>query len=143
MVRGAAPGALFRDDSGNDHRGGVAVSVMTNVILDESLVAEIRRIEQASGRDGIFRGCVQKLESNLADFRATFMACVARGDTLGAVRSAHTLKGSCRQLGAQALGDLFADIERRMKDGDYATAERTFDAAADLVSESLDALKRA
>lgn len=119
------------------------MSVMTTVILDETLVAEIRRIEQASGRNGILAGCVQKLESNLADFRSTLRSCVARGDLLGAVRCAHTLKGSCRQLGAQALGDLFADLERRMKEGDYAAAERTFDAAADLISESLDALKRA
>jgi HPt (histidine-containing phosphotransfer) domain-containing protein len=86
---------------------------------------------------------VQKLESNLAEFRASFAACVARGDTLGAVRAAHTLKGSSRQLGAQALGELFADIERCVKDGDYAMAERTFDGAAALISDSLDALKSA
>lgn len=119
------------------------MSVTTSLILDDSLVAEIRRIEQASGRAGIFAGCVQKLESNLAEFRAAFAASVARGDKLSAVRSAHTLKGSCRQLGAQALGDLFADIERWVKEGDFSMAERTFDGGADLISESLDALKRA
>ena len=119
------------------------MSATTSLILDPGLVAEIRRIEQASGRDGIFAGCVQKLESNLAEFRAAFAACVKRGDTLGAVRAAHTLKGSCRQLGAQALGDLFADIERCVKEGDYVAAERTFDGGADLISDSLAALKRA
>lgn len=119
------------------------MSATTSLILDLGLVAEIRRIERASGRDGIFAGCVSKLEANLADFRATSAACIARGDALGAVRAAHTLKGSCRQLGAQALGDLFADIERIMKGGDYAQAEHTFDAAAGLISDSLDALKRA
>jgi len=70
----------------------------TTVILDQGLVAEIRRIEQASGRNGIFATCVQKLEQNLGEFRDAIATCVARGDTLGAVRAAHTLKGSCRQL---------------------------------------------
>ena len=115
----------------------------STVILDQSLVAEIRRIEQASGRDGIFSSCVAKLEANLGEFRAALAACAARGDALGAVRAAHTLKGSCRQLGAQALGDLFADIERWVKEGDYAQAERVFDGGASLISDSIAALKRA
>ena len=115
----------------------------TSVILDQGLVAEIRRIEQASGRNGIFASCVAKLEVNLAEFRDAFTGCVTRGDALGAVRAAHTLKGSCRQLGAQALGDLFADIERCVKEGDYAQAERAFDGGASLISDSIAALRGA
>jgi hypothetical protein len=41
------------------------------------------------------------------------------------------------------LGELFADIERSAKAGDYGEAQRTFDAGADLIANSLDALKRA
>jgi HPt (histidine-containing phosphotransfer) domain-containing protein len=134
---------VFRQDSGHVHREERDMSVTSTVVLDQSLVAEIRRIEQASGREGIFATCVRKLESNLAEFRVTYTTCVARGDTLGAMRAAHTLKGSCRQLGAQALGDLFAEMERYMKEGNYAQAERAFDGGAGLVADSLDALKRA
>jgi HPt (histidine-containing phosphotransfer) domain-containing protein len=112
-------------------------------ILDRDLIAEIRRIEQASGRDGIFAGCVRNLEAHLAAFRSSFAACVARGDAAGAARAAHTLKGSCLQLGAQALGQLFADIERWAKAGDYAEAQRRFDGSAALIADSLEALKRA
>ena len=119
------------------------MTTMTTLILDRDFVAEIRRIEQASGRDGIFAGCVSKLEANLADFAASFASCIARGDASGATRAAHTLKGSCRQLGAQALGDLFADIERWAKAGDYKAAQRTFDGGAGLIADSLEALKRA
>lgn len=118
-------------------------TTMTSLILDRDLVAEIRRIEQASGRQGLFAGCVTKLEASLAEFSAGFAACVARGDASGAARAAHTLKGSCRQLGAQALGDLFADIERWTKAGDYAEAQRTFDGGADLIADSLEALRAA
>lgn len=119
------------------------MSTATSLILDRNLVADIRRIEQATGRNGIFAGCVQKLEENVAEFGAAFAACVAKGDTGGAARAAHTLKGASRQLGAQALGDLFADIERSAKAGDYEQAQRTLDGAADLIADSLEALRTA
>ena len=37
------------------------MSTMTSVILDREFVAEIRRIEQATGRHGLLAGCVSKL----------------------------------------------------------------------------------
>ena len=115
----------------------------TSALLDQDLIAEIRRIEQVGGRGGIFARCVRNLESNLAAFSEAFAASVARGDTVGAARAAHSLKGSCQQLGAQALGELFADIERCAKVGNYAEALRTFDGGAALIADSLEALKRA
>jgi hypothetical protein len=42
-----------------------------------------------------------------------------------------------------ALGDLFAEIERVAKAGDYEAAKRTFDDGARVVAQSLDALKHA
>jgi len=119
------------------------MSTSTSLILDRNLVADIRRIEQATGRDGIFAGCVQKLEENLAEFGSAFAACVAKGDAGGAARAAHTLKGASRQLGAQALGDLFADIERAAKVGDYDQAQRTLEAGAELIADSIQALRNA
>ena len=79
----------------------------------------------------------------ITGFGAAFSDHLARGDTAGAVRAAHTLKGTCKQLGAQALGDLFGDIERSAKAGDYAGAQRTFDSGADLIAQSIEALKHA
>lgn len=116
---------------------------MAAELLDRELIAGIRMVEQASGRSDMLLGFVEKLAENLAAFPGAFSACVALGDDAGAARAAHTLKGSCHQLGAQALGDLFADIERSAKDGDYAAAKRKFEDAATLISQSLDALKRA
>src|SRR5262245_11932112 len=112
-------------------------------LVDPELVAEIRRIETATGRNDVFSGFVGKLETNIGAFRGEFSACLGRNDPAGAVRAAHTLKGTCRQLGAMALGDLFDDIERTAKAGDFPQAQRTFDAAGDLISQSLAALKRA
>ena len=116
---------------------------METLLLDRELVAEIRRIEQATGRNDLFAGFVRNLEASLKGFGTAFADCIARGDTSAAARAAHTMKGGCRQLGAQALGDLFADIERWAKAGDYAQAKRTFDGSAGLITQSLDELKRA
>jgi HPt (histidine-containing phosphotransfer) domain-containing protein len=113
------------------------------LLLDCDLIAEIRRVGRATGRDDLHALFVHKLEVSLAGFGATYSEHIARGDGASAVRAAHTLKGSCRQLGAQALGDLFADIEHTAKAGDYAGAKRRFDDAASLIAQSLDALKRA
>jgi len=112
-------------------------------LIDPSLIEEIRRIERATGRNDVLSGFVQKLEATLAGFSAAFSAQVARGDTVGAVRAAHTLKGTCRQLGAPALGDLFAEIETAAKAGDFAEAQRKFEAGASVIAQSLEALKSA
>ena len=116
---------------------------MATLLLDRALIDEIRRIERATGRDNLLSGFVRELEGNLAGFGAAFSDCIARGDATGAVRAAHTLKGTCHQLGAQALGDLFADIERSAKAGDYAEAKRKFESSAGLIAQSLEALKHA
>ena len=112
-------------------------------MLDRELIDQIRQIERATGRTDVLSGFVAKLEGSLAGFGAAFTDCVARGDTAGAVRAAHTLKGTCRQLGAAALGDLFAEVESVAKAGDYAGAKRAFEDGASVVAQSLHALKHA
>ena len=112
-------------------------------MLDRQAIDEIRRIERATGRNDVFSGFIVRLEASLAGFGADFSDRAARGDAAGAVRAAHTLKGTCRQLGAQALGELFADIESVAKAGDFAEAKRRFDAGAGLIAQSIEALKRA
>jgi HPt (histidine-containing phosphotransfer) domain-containing protein len=112
-------------------------------LIDPDPIEEIRRLERATGRSDVFSGFVRKLESMLAEFPPTFAECVARGDAAGAVRAAHTLKGSCRQLGAAALGDLFAEVEAAAKTANYAGAKRKFEDGAALLAQSVEALKRA
>ena len=116
---------------------------MDVLLLDRRLVAELRRLGYAAGPGDFFGAFVAKLEASLATFRAAFADHIARGDITAAERAAHTLKGTCRQLGARALGDLFAEIERHAKAGDYAAAEHKFAGAADLIARSLEALKKA
>ena len=115
----------------------------TAAMIDRSCIEEIRHIEQATGRNDVLSGFVDALEQNLARFAATFRDCVARGDAKSAARAAHSLKGTSRQLGARALGDLFAAVEASAKAGDYAEALRQFDEGAGLIDISLQALRRA
>lgn len=116
---------------------------MVAVLIDPQLVEEIRQVERATGRTDLLSGFIAKLEESVADFPATFADSVARGDDKAAVRAAHTLKGTCRQLGALALGDLFGEIETAAKAGEFSDARRRFDEGADLIARSLEALKRA
>lgn len=116
---------------------------MVAVLIDRQLVEEIRQVERATGRTDLLSGFVAKLEESVADFPAAFADSVARGDDKAAVRAAHTLKGTCRQLGALALGDLFGEIESAAKAGDFIAAQRKLDQGAELIARSLEALKRA
>jgi len=116
---------------------------MVAVLIDPQLIEEIRQVERATGRSDLLSGFVAKLEESVIAFPATFTESLARGDEKGAVRAAHTLKGTCRQLGALALGDLFGEIESAAKAGDFAGARRKFDQGAEVIARSLEALKRA
>jgi HPt (histidine-containing phosphotransfer) domain-containing protein len=116
---------------------------MTTLLLDRDLIAEIKRVGHATGRQDLHGGFVRKLAQSLAEFPATFSGHLAHGDSAAAVRAAHTLKGSCRQIGAHALGDLFCQIERSAKAGDFDAAKRTFEDSGELIARSLEALKQA
>jgi HPt (histidine-containing phosphotransfer) domain-containing protein len=116
---------------------------MAQLLLDPELIGEIRRIEQTMGRRDVLSGFVRTLESKLAEFEGTFAGCVARGDAVAAARAAHSLKGACHQLGARALGELFATIERSAKSGNFADAQWAFHQGGGLIAESLAALRGA
>jgi len=120
-----------------------AMSAQATPLLDQTLVEEIRQVERATGKAGLFAGFVAKLEADLTAFGPAFAEAVGRGDRDAAVRAAHKLKGACRQLGVAALGNLFADIESTAKAGDHDGAQRKFRDGAGLISRSLDALRRA
>ncbi|MBT7585235.1 MAG: response regulator [Gemmatimonadetes bacterium] len=86
-----------------------------NCIIDEAALLELKQLEEG----GFF---------SLDDFIGTFSedgharisairAAAAAGDTETMEREAHTLKGSCTDLGARALADLCDDLEQLGHDG--------------------------
>ena len=80
---------------------------------------------------------MSRLEGNLAEFRPTFSDCIARGDTSGAVRAAHTLLGACRQPGAPRARRSVRRDRISAKAGTHAEAQRRFDGGAELIAQSL------
>lgn len=50
-------------------------------------------------------------------------AATAAGDLVGAAAAAHTLKGSARQLGLNAMGHACAAVEDACKQGDAAATQ--------------------
>jgi HPt (histidine-containing phosphotransfer) domain-containing protein len=124
-------------------RAPLETTEMACLLLDRELIAQIKLIEHATGQHGMLSEFVRRLEGNLAAFGAALPDYIARGDTAGATLAAHTLKGICLQLGALELGDLFAEIERSVQADNYAEAKRTFEGGADLIAQSLEALKHA
>ncbi len=55
---------------------------------------------------------------------------------------AHSLKGGSLGLGAQALGELFSELERLTGLGDMPAAERLHAASALLIAQSENALRQ-
>jgi HPt (histidine-containing phosphotransfer) domain-containing protein len=119
------------------------LSEASETLVDRSLVEEIRRIERATGRNDVLSGLISTLESSIVGFPQAFSDCLTRGDKAGAVRAAHTLKGTCRQLGAMALGELFAAIEASAKAGNYDEAQGKYDDGVLLIARSIEALRNA
>lgn len=94
-------------------------------LLDRERYEEIKMLTDEAGAD-VFSGLVRGLEKDLNGFEAGLAGWLAQGDGQGLMRAAHSLKGSSHSLGAQALGDFFAGIEKLAKAGQLDEAARTY-----------------
>ncbi len=56
-------------------------------------------------------------------------------------RAAHSLKGACLSMGAQALGERFAEIERHAKDAKFSEISALSASSRDLGANSIHALR--
>lgn len=125
----------------------VAVPVVTasgadaTPLLDRDRFEEIRMLTDEAGPD-VFNGLVRGLEKDLNAFDAGLDGWMAKHDANGMSRAAHSLKGSSHSLGAQALGELFAEIEKVAKSGDIAEAHRIYAARRNTGADSISALSQ-
>lgn len=104
-------------------------------------MTEIVALMQEAG-DDLFAGMVKSLEDDLAGFRALVNGGAAADGTT-VMRSAHSLKGASRSLGAQALGDFCAELERLAKSGEISEIQRRLADNQTLAEHSLNALRDA
>lgn len=112
-----------------------------DALLDRERFEEIKMLTDEAGPD-VFSGLVRGLEKDLAAFDAGVEGWMDKQDAHSMSRAAHSLKGSSHSLGAQALGNLFADIERVAKTGDIGAAHRIYSAGKTTGNDSIVALNQ-
>ena len=109
------------------------------LLLDRERFEEIKMLTDEAGPE-VFLGLVRGLEKDLQGFEATLDHWRVQNEVAECTRAAHSLKGSSQSLGAQAIGKLFAEVERLAKTGDIAAAQRQFLQGKAICVESIAAL---
>jgi HPt (histidine-containing phosphotransfer) domain-containing protein len=94
-------------------------------LLDEARCAEIKELMRESGPD-VFGGMVRRLKKDLNAFDAALPGWVTQHDGDSMARAAHSLKGASHSIGAQRLGNLFADVEKLAKARQLDDAARQY-----------------
>jgi CheY-like chemotaxis protein/HPt (histidine-containing phosphotransfer) domain-containing protein len=110
------------------------------ILLDERRVHEILDLTRDAG-DNVFGEMIEHLHVDIAELNSQLDS----GDDIDPaafMRSAHSLKGASRSLGAQALGHLYEDLERLGKAADFVEFKRRVRESDALVERSLDALRK-
>jgi HPt (histidine-containing phosphotransfer) domain-containing protein len=109
-------------------------------LLDEVRAHEIRDMFRQVNPD-TYKRMRDNLARDLAAFAAALQAYVPGAPVDDIRRNAHSLKGSSRGMGAQALGDLFAELEQLAKAGDIPAAIQRHALGALLIEQSQEALR--
>ena len=110
------------------------------LLLDEKRSIEIRDLMRESGA-ARYQEMIGNLGKDLAQFADALEATRDAPDA-ALIRHAHSLKGASRGVGAQALGDLFAELEQLAKAGDATVLTRRHADSHTLIAQSLQALRQ-
>ena len=121
----------------------VGMPLAPALLLDAKRSLEIRDLMRETGAD-LYQEMIGNLDKDLAQFADALDALAATRGTPDAalIRHAHSLKGASRGVGAQALGDLFAELEQLAKAGDVAALTRRHVDSQTLIAQSLQALRQ-
>ncbi len=76
------------------------------------------------------------------ELSADLARCVATGDCFAAARTAHALKGSAANVGAQRLAEAAREVETHTKTGDLVAARDAIVRLAAIYRETRAALER-
>ncbi len=97
---------------------GEASSVALTALgpVDEERLATLRELQEATGVD-LLRDLAELFFTDVPRRAEELRAAVASGDAATAHRLAHSIKGSCSNLGARRVEKVAAEIERRAAEG--------------------------
>ena len=110
-------------------------------LLNRERYEEIKMLTDEAGPE-VFAGLVRGLEKDLNAFDSSVSGWIAQKDAANFTRAAHSLKGSSHSLGAQAVGNLFAEIEKAAKAGDIEAAARHYTEGKAICAASIVALNK-
>jgi HPt (histidine-containing phosphotransfer) domain-containing protein len=89
------------------------------ITLDPGALARLRELDPDS-RHGVLRRVLAAFETSLSRMLAQLSVQLQDGDAEIVKGVAHTLKSSSASVGALALAQACAEVERRLRDGDTA-----------------------
>lgn len=90
------------------------------VQLDAGALARLRELDP-DGRHGVVERVLKAFESSLARMLVELEAQRAGGNPDAVARAAHKLKSSAASVGALALAQACAEVERRLRTGEPGT----------------------
>ncbi len=93
-----------------------------SAILDPQRLAQLRQLEQKTGR-GLLGQLVQLFLEQTPPRILALREALAAGDLPAAASSAHSLKGSCANLGAAQLAQLCSQVEQLAASGDLSACQ--------------------
>jgi HPt (histidine-containing phosphotransfer) domain-containing protein len=111
-------------------------------LVDHERVAEVIDLV-CEGEPGAFGKWIDYLVADLAKFQALLPGASTAESHRGIQSAAHSIKGTCLNLGAQALGELFSALEQEAREGNSAALNQRYAASRDLETQSIQALRAA
>jgi HPt (histidine-containing phosphotransfer) domain-containing protein len=123
QARSALRRWIARDDQATQPMSMPAPKVVADESLDLIVLANLRKLEAASGR-AIMAQLLASFSTVTPSRFAALRAAIATGDTPAVNMEAHTLKGSSANMGARRMARLCGDLEMLGQTGDLTHAAR-------------------
>ncbi len=127
-------------DAAADTKADASVALMP-LVNHERVLEMIDLI--CEGEPAAFGRWVDYLETDLAKFAALLSVAGTTEHNQKIFDAAHALKGTCLNLGAPALGALFAELERHAKASDWEALLLRYGESRELETQSTYLLREA
>lgn len=127
------------DRTQSDETSANADAAVTPLVDPERVLEVIDLI--CESEPAAFDRWIGYLEADLAKLAALMPGSGATESDRAIQNTAHSLKGTCMNLGAPVLADLFAELERYAKEGKSDVLNQRYAQDRDLEARSIQALR--
>jgi HPt (histidine-containing phosphotransfer) domain-containing protein len=109
-------------------------------LIDDERVEEMVDLI-CGGKHAALARWIDHLETDVAKFEVLMSGANTVGELREIQGAAHSIKGTCLNIGATVLGSLYAKLEQDAKEGATAALKDNFAAARVVVVQSMQALR--